>query len=260
MSERSLLEVDHLRVAFGGVVAVDDVSFHVDEGTVVGFIGPNGAGKTTCIEALTGYLPHASGRVVFDGHDLRSMAPHRRARLGLVRTFQAVELFDDLTVRENLRAAANRRTWWQSLGDLVAPRWHDDESTIEAALELLGLTDVADELPTQLPQGRRKLVGVARALACQPRLLLLDEPAAGLDTTESLELGQRLRAVVDSGVTVLLVDHDMGLVLGVCDRVVVLDFGKVIASGSPVEIRDDDAVVAAYLGDDLVDSTSGGAA
>jgi branched-chain amino acid transport system ATP-binding protein len=260
MSERSLLEVDHLRVAFGGVVAVDDVSFHVDEGTVVGFIGPNGAGKTTCIEALTGYLPHATGRVVFDGHDLRSMAPHRRARLGLVRTFQAVELFDDLTVRENLRAAANRRTWWQSLGDLVAPRWHDDESTIEAALELLGLTDVADELPTQLPQGRRKLVGVARALACQPRLLLLDEPAAGLDTTESLELGQRLRAVVDSGVTVLLVDHDMGLVLGVCDRVVVLDFGKVIASGSPVDIRDDAAVVAAYLGDDLVDSTSGGAA
>ena len=130
----SLLEVNHLRVAFGGVVAVDDVSMHVEAGTLVGLIGPNGAGKTTCIEALTGYVPQATGSVVFDGHDLRGRPPHQRAMLGLVRTFQAVELFDDLTVRDNLRAAANPRTWWQSLGDLVAPRWHDDESAIDAAL------------------------------------------------------------------------------------------------------------------------------
>ena len=255
-----LLEARGLRVVFGGVVAVDDVSFQVDEGMLVGFIGPNGAGKTTCIEALTGYVPHATGRVVFDGHDLGGMAPHRRARLGLVRTFQAVELFDDLTVRDNLRAAANRRTWWQSLGDLVAPRWHDDESAIDDALELLGLTDVADELPPELPQGRRKLAGVARALACRPRLLLLDEPAAGLDTSESVELGEHLRAVVDSGVSVLLVDHDMGLVLGTCDRVIVLDFGRVIAQGAPEEIRANVDVIAAYLGDDVVAPTAGGAA
>jgi branched-chain amino acid transport system ATP-binding protein len=253
----SLLEVDRLRVSFGGVVAVDDVSFRVDEGSLVGFIGPNGAGKTTCIEALTGYLPQSTGRVVFDGRDLGGLAPHRRARLGLVRTFQAVELFDDLTVRENLRAAANRRTWWQSLGDLVAPRWHADESVIDGALDLLGLRDVADELPPQLPQGLRKLVGVARALACSPRLLLLDEPAAGLDTVESVALGEKLRAVVDTGITVLLVDHDMGLVLGASDRVVVLDFGKVIAAGTPAEIRQNEAVIAAYLGDDLIDSTTG---
>ena len=136
-------------------------------------------------------------------------------------------------MRDNLRAAANRRTWWQSLGDLVAPRWHDDESAIDDALELLGLTGVADELPPELPQGQRKLAGVARALACRPRLLLLDEPAAGLDTGESVELGEQLRAVVDSGVSVLLVDHDMGLVLGICDRVIVLDFGRVIAEGAP---------------------------
>jgi branched-chain amino acid transport system ATP-binding protein len=253
----SLLKVDELRVAFGGVVAVDGVSFEVEERTLVGFIGPNGAGKTTCIEALTGYVPHATGRVVFDGHDLDGLAPHRRARLGLVRTFQAVELFDDLTVRDNLRAAANRRTWWQSLGDLVAPRWHVDESAIDDALELLGLTEVADELPPQLPQGKRKLAGVARALACRPRLVLLDEPAAGLDTRESVELGQRLRAVVDSGVTVLLVDHDMGLVLGTCDRVIVLDFGRVIAQDAPEAIRTNPNVIAAYLGDDAVAGTGG---
>jgi branched-chain amino acid transport system ATP-binding protein len=253
----SLLDVDRLRVSFGGVVAVDDVSFAVEEGTLVGFIGPNGAGKTTCIEALTGYLPQATGRVVFDGHDVSGLAPHRRARLGLVRTFQAVELFDDLTVRDNLRAAGNRRTWWQSLGDLFAPRWHDDESAIEAALDLLGLTDVADELPTQLPQGKRKLAGVARALACRPRLLLLDEPAAGLDTNESVELGARLRTVVDSGVTVLLVDHDMGLVLGACEHVVVLDFGRVIAEGAPEHVRANADVIAAYLGDDLVAPSPG---
>ncbi len=252
----SLLEVDGLRVAFGGVTALDNVTFAVETGELIGLIGPNGAGKTTCIEALTGYLPEARGHVSFDGRDLRGLPPHRRARLGLVRTFQAIELFDDLTVRENLRAAANRRTWLQSLGDLVLPRWSDDESAIDDALHLLGLTDAADVLPPELPQGRRKLVGVARALACRPRLLLLDEPAAGLDTNESLELGERLRAVTASGVTVVLVDHDMGLVLGVCDRVVVLEFGRVIAEGPPDEIRRDAGVIAAYLGDDLVSATA----
>jgi len=251
----SLLAVEDIHVTFGGVTALDHVTFDVADGELLGLIGPNGAGKTTCIEALTGYLPDAQGRVKFNGHDLRGLPPHRRARLGLVRTFQAIELFEDLTVRENLAAAANRRTWWQSLGDLVLPRWSADESAIDDALQVLGLTDAADALPPELPQGRRKLVGVARALACRPRLLLLDEPAAGLDTNESLELGERLRAVTRSGVTVLLVDHDMGLVLGVCDRVVVLDFGRVITQGSPDEIRRNHDVIAAYLGDDLVSGT-----
>jgi len=251
----SLLAVEDIHVTFGGVTALDHVTFDVADGELLGLIGPNGAGKTTCIEALTGYLPDAQGRVKFNGHDLRGLPPHRRARLGLVRTFQAIELFEDLTVRENLAVAANRRTWWQSLGDLVLPRWSADESAIDDALQVLGLTDAADALPPELPQGRRKLVGVARALACRPRLLLLDEPAAGLDTNESLELGERLRAVTRSGVTVLLVDHDMGLVLGVCDRVVVLDFGRVITQGSPDEIRRNHDVIAAYLGDDLVSGT-----
>ncbi len=253
----SLLEVEDLSVSFGGVTTLDGVSLGIDAGTLVGLIGPNGAGKTTFIEAVTGYLPQATGRVTFAGRDLRGMAPHRRAWRGLVRTFQAIELFEDLTLRENLRAAANRRRWWQSLGDLIAPRWHDDESTIDRSLALLDLTDVATRLPTEISQGQRKLAGVARALACNPELVLLDEPAAGLDSEESEALGRRLRAVVEAGVTAVLVDHDMGLVLDVCDRVVVLDFGQVIADGSPEEIRNDERVIAAYLGDDAI--VTGGA-
>jgi ABC-type branched-subunit amino acid transport system ATPase component len=252
----SILEVKSLSVAFGGVTALDGVSFDVPEGALFGLIGPNGAGKTTCIEAIAGYLPQAKGQVIFDGRDVRGLAPHRRARLGLVRTFQSVELFDDLTVRENLLAAANRRTWWKSLGDLVAPRWHD-ETAVDDALALLDLRDAAGARPTELSQGQRKLAGLARALACSPRLLLLDEPAAGLDSDESLALAERLRAIVDSGVTILLVDHDMGLVLRTCDHIVVLDFGKVLAEGTPTTIRNEERVIAAYLGDDvLVDEES----
>ena len=253
----SLLEVDGLRVTFGGVAAVDGVSFTVEERSLVGLIGPNGAGKTTCIEALTGYLPQATGVVRFLGRELNGVPPHRRTNLGLARTFQSVELFDDLTVRDNLRAAANRRTVWQSLRDLVAPRWHDDESVIDQALHVVGLTDAAGALPTELSQGQRKLAGVARALACRPRLLLLDEPAAGLDANETLALGARLRDVVDDGVSILLVDHDMGLVLGTCEQIVVLDFGRVLATGTPDRIRSDERVLAAYLGDDVVGSDDG---
>jgi branched-chain amino acid transport system ATP-binding protein len=253
----TLLEVERLRVTFGGIAAVDDVSFSLDEGSLVGLIGPNGAGKTTCIEALTGYLPHATGVVRFLGRDLTGVPPHRRAQAGLARTFQAVELFDDLTVRDNLRAAANRRTVWQSLRDLVAPRWHDDESAIDRALDVVGLADAADALPTELSQGQRKLAGVARALASRPRLLLLDEPAAGLDATETLALSLRLRDVVDDGISILLVDHDMGLVLGTCEHIVVLDFGRVLAAGTPDQIRGDEHVLAAYLGDDVIDSKKG---
>ena len=160
-------------------------------------------------------------------------------------------------MRDNLRAAANRRTVWQSLRDLVAPRWHDDESVIDRALHVVGLSDAGDALPTELSQGQRKLAGVARALACRPRLLLLDEPAAGLDATETLALGGRLRDVVDEGVSILLVDHDMGLVLAICEQIVVLDFGRVLATGTPDRIRTDERSLAAYLGDDAVGSDDG---
>ena len=149
------------------------------------------------------------------------------------------------------------RTVWQSIRDLVAPRWHDDESAIDRALDVVGLTDAADTVPTELSQGQRKLAGVARALASRPRLLLLDEPAAGLDATETLVLGRRLRDVVEDGVTIVLVDHDMGLVLGTCDRILVLDFGKLLAAGTPDQIRRNEHVLAAYLGDDAIVASEG---
>jgi branched-chain amino acid transport system ATP-binding protein len=244
----ALLHADALRVTYGGVTAVDDVDLVVPAGKVIGLIGPNGAGKTSTIDALTGYHPPSGGRVTFDGGDITTMRPHLRARLGLVRTFQSVELFDDLTVEENLLVASRRMGVVKALRDLLLPIGQHARDDVDWALELCGLTDVADRLPTGLSHGRRKLVGVARALAQRPRLVLMDEPAAGLDTDESLELGRHLRALPGEGVTVLLVDHDMGLVLSVCDEVVVLDFGRVIARGTPDEIRNDERVVAAYLG------------
>ena len=244
----ALLNVDALRVTYGGVTAVDDVDLTVPPGKVIGLIGPNGAGKTSTIDALTGYHAPTAGRITFGGRDITTMRPHLRARLGLVRTFQSVELFDDLTVEENLLVASQRLGVLHALRDLLLPIGAHPREDVDWALELCGLHDVADRLPTELSHGRRKLVGVARALAQRPRLVLMDEPAAGLDSDESVELGRHLRALPDEGVTVLLVDHDMGLVLSVCDEVVVLDFGRVIARGTPDQIRNDDAVVAAYLG------------
>ncbi|HEX4033049.1 MAG TPA: ABC transporter ATP-binding protein [Solirubrobacteraceae bacterium] len=244
----ALLEVRGLTVRYGGVVAVNGVDLDVTEGRVVGLIGPNGAGKTSLIDALTGYHAPATGAIHFAGEDITRLRAHARARRGLGRTFQSVELFDDLSVEENLLVASERVGISRAMRDLFAPARPGDRSTIDWALELCGLRDVADASPSELSHGRRKLVGVARALASRPRLVLLDEPAAGLDTDESVVLGGHLRELPAAGVSVLLVDHDMGLVLSVCDEVYVLDFGTLIAHGSPEQIRADDAVVSAYLG------------
>ena len=222
------LTAQGMSVSFGGVHAVVDVDLEVTEGGLVGLIGPNGAGKTTFIDAITGFV-RSRGRVELDGEDLSRLAPHVRARRGLARTWQAIELFDDLTVGENVAVAAS------------------DQS--QEALELVGLDPaVAGKMPSQLSQGERKLAGVARALAAKPRVVCLDEPAAGLDSTESELLGTRLRQVVAGRTGMLLVDHDMSLVLSVCDHIVVLEFGKVIARGSPDEVRRNPRVVEAYLG------------
>jgi branched-chain amino acid transport system ATP-binding protein len=248
----ALLEADRVRVTYGGVVAVDDVSLSVPEGSVFGLIGPNGAGKTSLIDALTGYYPPSGGRVLFEGDDITGMKPYNRARRGLARTFQSLELFDDLSVEENVLVAADHIGVLRALGDLLVART-PSRSAADWAIEVCGLQDVAHLKPTELPHGRRKLVGVARALARRPKLVLMDEPAAGLDTDESSELGRRLRELPGAGVTVLLVDHDMGLVLGVCDEVQVIDFGKTIARGTPQEIRQNPAVIAAYLGTEEVE-------
>ena len=223
-----LLRTDVLTVQYGGVRAVDSLSIDVDAGELVGLIGPNGAGKTTCIDAVGGFVPY-SGSVLLDDRSLDRTPAHKRARLGVVRSFQQVELFDDLDVRGNLLVAAGR-------------------ASIDDAVDLFGIDHLLERGTGELSEGERKLVGLARALARRPRVLLLDEPAAGLDTEESEALGVRLRAVVRSGVSVLLVDHDVSLVLGVCDRIHVIEEGALIASGIPDVVRSDPRVVAAYLG------------
>ena len=243
----ALLEVEDLSVHFGGLAALDGVTFAVKAGDIVGLIGPNGAGKTTCIDALTGFGRPSRGTVRFAGHDVTGLGPHRRARRGFVRTFQALDLFEDLSVRQNLAVAATHPTWRQTLAEAVQPRRHDT-TAVNEVLDLVGLTGSADRRPTELSNGQRHLVALGRALVSRPRLLLLDEPAAGLDETESAALGTLLRRLPERGVTVLLVDHDMSLVLGICDQVHVLDLGRLIAGGSPSQVRSDPAVVAAYLG------------
>ncbi len=246
----SLLEIRGLTVRYGGLSANDDIDLTVEEGMVVGLIGPNGAGKTTFIDAITGFTAVSSGAVTFDGTDLIGLPPDRRAHLGLSRTFQSLELFEDLTVRDNLLVAAEKPPWYAFALDLIRVSKHrsGSEDQVEGALVALGLGDIADRLPSDLSHGQRKLVGVARALAAKPKLLLLDEPAAGLDTTESQLLGTHLRAFVSAGTTIFLIDHDMGLVLNVCDYIYVLDFGRIIASGTSSDVRRSPEVIAAYLG------------
>jgi branched-chain amino acid transport system ATP-binding protein len=241
-----VLEATGVSVSFGGVRAVVDVDLKVDAAQLVGLIGPNGAGKTTFIDAITG-LVRSKGRVELDGADLTGLPPHVRARRGLARTWQSIELFDDLSVRENLLVASHRPSLWRTLRETVSTPTADP-AEVASVLELLGLEGIAEELPSGLSQGQRKLVGIGRALVAKPRLVCLDEPAAGLDTHESEELGRRLRRLADGGQAMLLVDHDMGLVLGICDEVVVLEFGKVIARGAPDVVRRDQQVIAAYLG------------
>ena len=241
------LEVRELTVRYGGVTALDGITFSVGAGEVVGLIGPNGAGKTTCIDALSGFTAPSGGRVLLGGRSLDGVAPHARARRGFVRTFQSLELFDDLTVRENLVVSASTPTWRSTVTDAFWPK-RQTIARVDEVLHLVGLADLADRDPSELSNGQRHLVSLGRALVADPTVVLLDEPAAGLDPAETAALGTLIRALPARGVSVLLVDHDMPLVMGTCDRVLVLDFGRVIATGTPAEVRANPAVVAAYLG------------
>jgi sulfate-transporting ATPase len=237
-------------VRFGQVAAVSNVSMKVSAGEVVGLIGPNGAGKTTLIDAVTGFVAVTEGSIALDDRRIDRLNATQRARLGLRRSFQSLELFEDISVEENIRAGSDQRASRLSwITDLFWPGRHELPSTAVAALHEFELEPHLDETPEQLPYGRRRLVGIARTVASGPSIVLLDEPAAGLDENESADLARLIRRLADErNMGVLLVEHDVNLVMSTCDRVVVIDFGVVIASGTPEEIRGDVAVRDAYLG------------
>jgi len=238
----ALLEVDDVVVQFGGVTAVDEARFSLEGGRVTGLIGPNGAGKTTCFNVITGLQKPTSGHVRYDGKNITSMQPHRRAKRGMARTFQRLEAFGSLSVRDNVRVALDIHHGLRGLLQRTPA------SRVDALLERVGIAEYADERADSIPTGTARLLELARALAGEPRLLLLDEPSSGLDESETDDFGALLRDLAGEGRAVLMVEHDMDLVMNVCDEIHVLDFGHVIASGTPGQIRADRRVQEAYLG------------
>jgi branched-chain amino acid transport system ATP-binding protein len=247
MNGEVLLRVESVTVSFGGNRALSNVDLEVPPAQITGLIGPNGAGKTTLFNVITGLLAPSFGRVVFAGRDISRLETHKRARLGIARTFQRLELFTDLSVRDNLRVAAEMRNTW-SLWPWSVGRV-DPERETDRVLELVGLTRVADTEVSEIPTGTARVVELGRALMIQPRLLLLDEPASGQTDEETRAFERLLRRLVENdGLTVLLIEHDMSLVMDACDRIHVLDFGETIAVGSPDDVRSDPRVQEAYLG------------
>jgi branched-chain amino acid transport system ATP-binding protein len=257
---KALLEVDNATLRFGGLTALDQVSFDIKEGEILGLIGPNGAGKTTCFNAMTGVYQLTSGQIRFDGQSLAKIKRHKITKLGMARTFQNIRLFKAMTVLENVMVGADAHSkvgFWEAL--LRLPRHRRTEraslARARALLDLVGIKARHDELASNLSYGDQRRLEIARAMATNPKLLCLDEPAAGFNPAEKQRLMELIRKVRDQGVTVLLIEHDMRLVMGVTDRIVVLEFGRKIAEGTPAEIRDNPAVIAAYLGVDEEDAS-----
>jgi branched-chain amino acid transport system ATP-binding protein len=257
---RALLEVDNVTMRFGGVTALDQVDFDIKEGEILGLIGPNGAGKTTCFNVMTGVYQATSGQVRFDGQSLAKRKRHDITKLGIARTFQNIRLFKTMTALENVMVGADARSKVGLLNALFRTRLHrrteaEAERVAYELLDFVGVGGRADELAANLSYGDQRRLEIARAMATKPKLLCLDEPAAGFNPAEKQRLMELIRKVREQGYTVLLIEHDMRLVMGVTDRIVVLEFGRKIAEGTPAEIRDNPAVIAAYLGVDEDDAS-----
>lgn len=249
-----MLEVRGITQRFGGITALDDISFSMAQGEITGVIGPNGAGKTTLFNIITGIYTQTSGEILLDGTDISHLPAERLSSRGLVRTFQNIELFGSMTVLENVMVGLHTRSRSGIFSCMVKAPWHlREEGRIRTRarewLDFCGIADLADQVAGSLPFGKGRLLEIARAMAVEPRVMLMDEPAAGLNNRETFELAGLIRRIRDAGVTVALVEHDMELVMDICDRIVVLNLGSKLAEGTPREIQENPAVIAAYLGE-----------
>jgi len=250
-----MLDLQGITQIFGGVTALNDVSFTIRSNEITGVIGPNGAGKTTLFNIVTGIYQQTSGRVLFEGVDISGIPAERLASLGMVRTFQNIELFGKMTVLENVMVGLHSRSSSGLFACSFKLPWvlKEERRIHDEAMEWLrftGIDELADVTAANLPFGKGRMLEIARAMACQPRMMLMDEPAAGLNSQETLGLAELIRRIRDRGVTVVLVEHDMELVMDICDRIVVLNLGQKLAEGTPREIQENHEVIAAYLGDD----------